>query len=298
MRLKAILGRGGQFLILGFIFFLLGRRLYLDWGEVRLHDFTIAVPLLILSVVVLFCYFLLRIFGWALILRRFKAPISYRKGIRIWSLSQLGKFIPGKVWVVLARTYLGQKEGLSPEVASTSTIWEILMAVTSAALIFLFSLPFEASIGLRSRISLALLVIPFGVLILHPSTLTRVVNFTLGKLRRPPLAASLRFPHNLAILLYFSASWICLGFAFHLFVNSLVPIPFAEMPFLIGAFALATISGFLTFISPAGLGVREGVLAVLLGLKLGSPVAILVSLLSRIWITLSQLLLIGLTAKL
>jgi hypothetical protein len=53
--------------------------------------------------------------------------------------------------------------------------------------------------------------------------------------------------------------------------------------------AAAGALGTLSIFAPSGLGVREGVLALLLTTYVVSPVAVLISLLARLWVTLGEL---------
>jgi hypothetical protein len=57
-----------------------------------------------------------------------------------------------------------------------------------------------------------------------------------------------------------------------------------------GAFAVSWIIGMVAVFAPAGLGVREGLFALLVDPILKGSLNIIVSLLSRIWITLSEIL--------
>jgi uncharacterized membrane protein YbhN (UPF0104 family) len=45
--------------------------------------------------------------------------------------------------------------------------------------------------------------------------------------------------------------------------------------------------------APSGLGVREGALVYLLSLMMATPVAVILSILTRIWMTLIEIALIG-----
>jgi uncharacterized membrane protein YbhN (UPF0104 family) len=68
-----------------------------------------------------------------------------------------------------------------------------------------------------------------------------------------------------------------------------------RLPALVGIFAGAWVIGFLSFLAPGGLGVREGILVYLLGFYLPSHVAIVVTLLSRLWVTAAELMGMALT---
>ncbi len=85
--------------------------------------------------------------------------------------------------------------------------------------------------------------------------------------------------------------WGCCGLAFFLFIKSLSPVEWSQLPVIIGIYATAWTIGFLSFITPSGLGVREGMLSLLLTVYLPPATATLVALLSRLWSTLAELVL-------
>ena len=63
--------------------------------------------------------------------------------------------------------------------------------------------------------------------------------------------------------------------------------------FLTGALAISSTLGLIAIFAPSGLGVREGALVYLLSFVMAAPVAVLISILTRIWMTLIEIGLIG-----
>ncbi len=87
--------------------------------------------------------------------------------------------------------------------------------------------------------------------------------------------------------------WISLGIAFFLFVKSIYPIHITQFPIIMSIFAFAWSIGFMTLITPGGLGVREGILSLLLTSCLPPATATLIALLSRIWVICIEIILAG-----
>jgi glycosyltransferase 2 family protein len=83
--------------------------------------------------------------------------------------------------------------------------------------------------------------------------------------------------------------WIAPGLAFALFVHSVVELPGAALPVLVGANALAMVTGMLVFVVPAGLGAREAVLALLLSPWAPMGAAALIAVASRLWTIATEL---------
>ena len=92
-----------------------------------------------------------------------------------------------------------------------------------------------------------------------------------------------------ALLPGYCATWLAYGCGLYLLGLSIHPLPLTAIPALVGIFAIAWVVGFLSFITPSGLGVREGVLGYLLSSLMPLPVALLLALLARVWLTLAEL---------
>ena len=86
--------------------------------------------------------------------------------------------------------------------------------------------------------------------------------------------------------------WVLLGTAFFLFIKSFYPVVPSQLLLVTGTYAVAWSIGFLSVITPSGLGVREGVLSLLLTSVLPPATATFVALLSRVW-TLGVELILG-----
>src|SRR5690606_38411670 len=85
------------------------------------------------------------------------------------------------------------------------------------------------------------------------------------------------------------AEWVGMGIAFTLFIGSLAPVGLEVLPTATAAFALSFVAGFAVLL-PAGLGAKEGALAVLLSTIMPLPVAAAIAVASRVWTVLAELL--------
>lgn len=87
--------------------------------------------------------------------------------------------------------------------------------------------------------------------------------------------------------------WVFLGTAFFLFIKSFYPVVPSQLLVATGTYAVAWSIGFLSVITPSGLGVREGILSLLLTSVLPPATATLVALLSRLWTLSAELIVTG-----
>jgi branched-subunit amino acid transport protein len=142
------------------------------------------------------------------------------------------------------------------------------------------------SAGLRPIYILALLF-------LHPKILEKIFNRILGLLRREPVAIPISYSEILCILGVCVLSWVAGGIGFYFFMDGVFPVSSKYFLFLTGALAFSSTLGLIALFAPSGLGVREGALVYLLSFIMPGSVAVIISILSRIWMTFIEIGLIG-----
>jgi hypothetical protein len=138
--------------------------------------------------------------------------------------------------------------------------------------------------------------IPFFILaflFLHPKVLQETLNRILGLLKRDPISISISYGETLWVLGVCVLSWAVGGIGFYLFVDSVFPVASKDFLFLTGALAISSTLGLIALFAPSGLGVREGVLVYFLSAIMPSSVAVILSILTRLWMTFIEIGLIG-----
>lgn len=248
-------------------------------------------PLLLLSLAALVPALLFVSLRWSLTLRAMSVPIEWWTSIRIWFLSQAGRYLPGGVWSYVGRFYLGRAE-MAQETVIASMVLETGLRVISELLVFLFSLPFWVDIDFIGTkvILLPLGGIGLGLFLLQPSLLEKFSRLKiLQKIGLRPLDLSgLRYCTMLTLLAYYILTVLMVGSAFYLLVATFYPISIRLLPALTGGFAISMVIGFLVPFVPGGWGVREGILAFLLSRMMPPSVAIVISIVARIWLSLGE----------
>jgi uncharacterized membrane protein YbhN (UPF0104 family) len=135
------------------------------------------------------------------------------------------------------------------------------------------------------------------LIVLHPRILNGLLNFALRILKREPITLTLRYSDILLITLAWCGSWLLAGLAFYFLTLAFWPgLPLIALPICMGIYAIAWDFGFVTFITPSGLGFRELAIAVLFGLAIPSiPVGVvaIITLIQRVVSTLAELLCVG-----
>jgi uncharacterized membrane protein YbhN (UPF0104 family) len=285
-----------QWTIVAVIFIFLGKMVWENWSQIKEATFTLrTLPFILSTLIFAFSYFI-QIWAWYLITLKLGIAISFRETLESWFYSQLGKYLPGKVWLLLSRFYFYESKGKSKKAISIALYLETVSIIVAAGLMFLAALIFfkEARPFYTGRQSMwPILLFLSGFISLHPRVLQKILNGVLIRFKREPISLSISYSNILWILLVCIISWTVGGVGFYFFVASVYPTAPQYILFLTGALAISSTLGLIAVFAPSGLGVREGVLVYLLSFMMATPVAVVISIVTRIWMTLIEIGLIG-----
>ena len=269
-----------------------------NWADLTAYTFQLNPWLLALA----FLGFMLQELSygliWRAVLARLGSHLGLRTCLRIYLASEFVRYIPGNVWHVLTRILWAGKYGVSRPVAFASMAIELITKLAAGILVFSISLLFWQDIGKVGSLLHGSLLDILGVasiialfIGLHPRILNGVLNWALRRMKREPIQLTLRYSDILFITLAWCASWIVAGTAFYILLLALWPAaPFAGWPICIGIYAIAWDIGFVSFITPSGLGIREAAIVALFALALPLPtgLASIMALLSRLVSTVAE----------
>lgn len=285
-RLKTVI----QLVIIIIIFLFMGKILCQNWEKVSSYEWKVEYTKLGFSGLVLLFNYFFAAFVWSQVLRKIGARLNYTLSMAIWFVSLLGRYLPGRVWGMVGRIYLCEKEGVPKSESGISVILEQTYVLMTGILVFLLSLVFWKDRSNLGNITSIYFVFPAVLIFLHPRPLTAVLNPILKWMKRSPIAIRVSFRNLIKIFLFYLIYWAFFGASFLLFIDSIYHIEFSKIIIITGIFAISFVLGFISIIVPAGLGVREGVLTYLLSSYMPMTMAIIVSLLSRVWIIVVELL--------
>src|SRR3990170_3998013 len=266
------------------IFYFIGKMAYREWDKLSGYNWSPSPLWFIASIFLLLGVYLMGAYGWTLVLRMMGVRIAGAKGGSIFLLSLYGRYIPGGVWSVLGRVYLCRLEGIPDSRSGMSILLEQAYQVASAGLVFAISLLFWTDTGSVLRVLPLVFILPLFFVFLHPRPFLKIVNPVLARFGKGSIHISLSLNRMLILTAYYLFFWGVTGIAFYAFIRAFYPLEGHYIPVLSGIFAISFAAGYLAFFTPAGLGVREGALTLLLILFIPIPVAIGVSLLSRLWL--------------
>jgi glycosyltransferase 2 family protein len=222
------------------------------------------------------------LFVWRTLLAAFGARLAVRDAARVFFLSQLGKYVPGSVWSMLAQVELNRDlrvpRRTTVSVAVLALAVSVTVGIAAGAAVLLVAAP-----DTTRRYWWALLALPALLVLLHPRVIAWLLNTVLRVLRRsalnlPPSWSALSAAAGFQLLV-----WIALGLHIWPILVGMGAEPGRALGVAIGGYALAYSLGQLAVGLPAGAGVREAVLILAFAPVLpgGQAAALVVALLSR-----------------
>ena len=249
-----------------------------QWPGVRASLASIGVPTVAAAMVGVLIAMVASMQAWRLMLAALGSPLPIRVAARIVFVGQLGKYLPGSVWPMLAQMELGNAYHVPRHHSASASLLTTLVSLLSGLLTALATLPFAAH---STPYLWALLAVPALLCCLHP----RVLNALLGRLfqltRRSPLDRPLTARAVAGAFAWSAGAWICYGLQIWLLTTRLGAPRGAAALVALGGFAFAWCVGFLAVFAPAGAGIREVLLVALLGPLVGAGAATAVALVSR-----------------
>ncbi|MEV6925653.1 lysylphosphatidylglycerol synthase domain-containing protein [Dactylosporangium sp. NPDC051485] len=230
--------------------------------------------------------------AWRTVLAGLGSDLPAAKAAKVFFVGQLGKYIPGSVWPILAQAELARAYEIPRHRSSTAALLTMLLSLAAGLLTAAATVP-AALAGQDVRYWWLLAAVPVIAAALHPRLLNAALTAALRITHRPPPAR--RFPARavLAAAGWSVGSWLLFGIHIWLLLAPLAYQPGKALTISVGGFALAWCAGFLLVIAPAGVGARDVALIALLTTQAGSAEATAVALLSRAVMTAADLLLAG-----
>lgn len=290
---RALISRVAGAVIVLVIFGLMARTLYLGWQEVVAYQWDLDYPALLAAFALMLSSTALYAYLWKSILERLGGTLDYRKSYRIYYLSQLGRYVPGKIWSVLGLVYLSQKEGVSKATSAASVILQLALQIVSGVMVFALTLPLWRGSGAGSGLYGLIVLLPMGLILVHPGVLSKGLNVALRITGQPPMELNWGYGYLLGQLGLWAVFWLVNGIAHYLLIGSVYPSSLPPLLVLAGIFAISWVTGFLSLVTPSGLGVMEGTLAVLLSSYFPAPVATIIALWTRLVRTVVDLVCAG-----
>lgn len=302
--LKGLKGRviailGGLFIIVSMWF--LGRSLlegvHEAGGVQNLLHFNI--PLFLAASVIMAIHLTIAGYTWTLVTNTAGGRLGFRKGFAIHFLSQVGKYVPGKVWAAMGKFSLSRNSGLSTAQTSQGLVLETVFIVLGCLITTIPLIPLSAtdaglSVGAGMALAAGLAVILLAAI--HPAVFRKLTGLIARVMKANHTVRECSFSEMLRILPVYIAVFLFLGYAYWLMCLSFG----LKMPLFPGVFIYPAAMGigYLAIFSPGGLGARELTTVWLVHLivpECEPGLAELTAIVARLWITAGEAVAFGIS---
>ncbi|MBV8781453.1 MAG: flippase-like domain-containing protein [Phycisphaerae bacterium] len=255
--------------------------------------------------------FAFRALAWRRIMRSFGFLLPVAPAVRIWSTSELARYVPGAVFQVIGRVVLTKKYGIRGSVTSVTQVLELAIFLLANVLVAVTCLLYFGIKNLegaaRQWLIIATALLPVLLLLLQPKICYGIINAVLVRLDKPIMQQRLSGQALLGILVWNIIGLVWQSMALFVLAQHALGLKLQWWWVLAGAYCLAWCAGFIAFWAPGGLGVRELVFVTAMHVALPQEVrrqfgtdnatlAVFLSFLSlllRLWTTAGELLLAG-----
>ncbi len=204
--------------------------------------------------------------GWVALLRFNGAQLTRKQSYPTFFLPNLGKYIPGKVVFVLGRIELVHRYGGTRSIGVSSFAIENTLLIFSAAFLSLpiihifLIIPVEYMSGAVVLILVCWIIFIFII----PRISGLVLRAVPKHLKNDEYKPNLTWTNSFGLAIYYLLVWILYGAAGYFLASSLFEVNSVHIVMISSAFIASWLAGYLSFITPGGLGVREATLVILL----------------------------------
>jgi len=286
------------FILIGYFYSLEFTR---NWVSIRDFKFVLNVPYLFLSFFLFLITYFLETYIWHVCMNRHvgRNALTFTQSIAVVNSSGLLKYLPGRIWTYTAQLLWLKKYGISKSVILYVNMICVLGSIIASLYLGLMYVGFYTHLmSLKVIILLfCLLALANVVYITWNSTILNTLIKFAGKIFGKEIRL-LSDSKSLLISIQFiyGCSWLILGVSgYFLAKGTGLNILYNEMFALLASLSLSWIVGFLVVIAPGGLGVREGMMFLMLSNVISPRFALIFPILSRVMYLIAEALL-GLAA--
>jgi uncharacterized membrane protein YbhN (UPF0104 family) len=228
---------------------------------------------------------------WTILTSSFQLKAPVLLASRAFFYSLLGRYVPGKAGLFLFR--IQAYKGSSRKKVGAALITEYIATLLAACILIIAGTMFipVTNTLLTRWIPIVLLVLL--LMLLHPVVLKKLINALFKLIGKEPLDVFPSFKTILKVTLGYILSGMLHGLALFLLLRLFSPFGIELYPLVTGAYFMAGLVGMFALFAPGGIGVREGVLFLLLSFVADSQSVVLAAAIMRLLTLFAELILAG-----
>ena len=234
---------------------------------------------------------------WYYLTKKLSCNLDFFKSFQVWNYSNIAKYIPGKIfsYIVLFNKY--NENAISKIPLLYASAIDAMGNILYPSTIFFISQFFCETKYFQSHyyyLYLAIACICL-VILLHPRVILLIIRLFYRKDHVYTQFKPLPFKLLVSIYLMNILNLFLFSLSFFFLINSFTTLKIDNFFNISASISFAGLLGFISFFAPAGIGVREGALIFSLSYTISNSFAIIVSLFSRLWMVLIEIIIYSLS---
>lgn len=234
-------------------------------------------PLLLISVICFLVYFFARSILWHQIIKEKGNKFPYKQTIYFWQIAEIKRYIPGNIWSFVSRADLFSKNNIDKKSVATSLVTEAILLVISCFAVSSFYISSFLNNALLSNLITILNILIF-------------LGFVFLGREGKRIIFEKKYFKKIKLYLISIFAFFMFGLATYFSAISIFSLDLKNISLFISLFVFSFLTGYLSFITPMGLGVREAAVTFGLSKYVSVSTAGIVSVFTRIILIISELL--------
>lgn len=270
---------------LGLVLVVVGVALWTNWEAVRTDLGRLEATTLAVATLLALLSPFLTVLGWRVLLNDLGSRLHIAPASGVFFVGQLGKYLPGSVWSVVVQTEMAARLGVPRR---RTAVCGLLCIGLSALTGMIAGLPALPTLLTRGEVDVPWWSVPLVIALLLPLLWPPLLNLGIRRalrlLRRPPLEHDLSAAAVGHSSVWFAGSWLVGGLSVWVLARDLAPAdadPSRLVLVAVSGYLLAAGIGMFSIVVPAGIGVRDGVMVLLLATQVSVSAAAAVVVVAR-----------------
>lgn len=238
--------------------------------------------LILIGIFLMLGFFLVRSIAWTKVLEFYgESEKSVLESVYSYSLAETKRYIPGNIFSFVSRIQKFSSESFTKKTIIKALVLEAFVMVVSAVFV---SLPAIFDVVRFNYLYLLLIIALVLVTIFVKKNIFKSQTFILSIFPRKNIFQYIN------VISISSLAWTLFGLGNYFFLSSIFPNDPNLILKISSIFILAWLIGYISFVTPMGLGVREAVLVFLLSPVLPLFAGATIAIFTRILFVLSEIL--------
>ena len=198
--------------VIAIVLYFVFQTVNLQWDEFTRHEIAFTPYYLIwiiLALTAILSALLIHAAAWTWIVNVLYGKVSYSLGLQVFFLSQLGRYIPGKLWTFMGRFSLTLNPGVPKSVLTESIFYEMCALLSAGATLFSLTFLFYGrEIGINIEWLTVLVLTGVVAFLLFPRYFFFLANRLLKRLGKQTISSNILSSHLCAYFFFNLCLWL------------------------------------------------------------------------------------------